>query len=56
MNISILTLDKLQNDLNFKDTKFVGIFFDFSNCRENLHDNKQFGRQVWQQPYLFYFN
>ena len=36
MNISILTLDKFQNDLNFKDTKFVGIFFDFLNCRESF--------------------
>ena len=49
MNISILTLDKFQNDLNFKDTKFVGIFFDFLNCREKLHDIKEFSRQVLLQ-------
>ena len=41
MNISI-TWDNLHNDLNFKE---CSIFFDFSECRQKIHDNIEFSRE-----------
>ena len=29
---------KRHNDLNLKDKKLIGIFFDFLRCREKVHN------------------
>ena len=49
MSISIFTWDKLYNDLNFKDIRISnGIFFDFADCREKVHNNIEFSCANWK--------
>ena len=35
-------LDKLHNDLNFKNTKIDWYFHSFFNCCDKVHDNKEY--------------
>ena len=44
MSISILMLDKLYNDANFKDTKVDLYFHSSFNCRDKVDDNKEYSR------------